>query len=112
MNLAFPSLKKLFRSEIQKELERHPVVEIGTIREKDIAHLPAPLKKYLEYCGYVNKMGAQNAKVIWQDVYLKPDRGKGWMKIDCLQFNSVAEPTRIVYMKSLIFGLIPFEGRD
>lgn len=112
MNIAFTSLKDLFRSEIQQELARHPVVEIRTIRENNIAHLPDPLKKYLNYCGYVNKMDAQNARVIWQDVYLKPDPGKAWTKMDCHQFNSVAEPTRIVYMKSHIFGLIPFEGRD
>ena len=112
MSIFLTTLKSLFISEVNQELARHRVVEIRTIREKDIAHLPDPLKKYLEYCGYVNKMDVQNARVMWQDVFLKPDREKDWMKMDCFQFNSVAEPTRIVYMKSTIYGLIPFEGRD
>lgn len=112
MRAAFTPLRNLFASEVQQELDRHPVVEIGTIREKDIAHLPDPVKRYLGYCGYINKMDVLNARVIWQDVYLKPDRNKAWMKMECFQFNSVAEPTRIAYMRSHLFGLIPFEGRD
>ncbi len=35
-----------------------------------------------------------------------------WIRLDCYQFNSVPEPTRIVYMKSRIMGVFPFEGRD
>jgi hypothetical protein len=34
------------------------------------------------------------------------------MHLECLQFNSVSKPTRIVYLKNRIFGLFPFEARD
>jgi Family of unknown function (DUF6920) len=34
------------------------------------------------------------------------------MSLDCYQFNAVRVPARIVYMKSLLAGIFPFEGRD
>jgi hypothetical protein len=48
----------------------------------------------------------------WKEAYLKRSVHGKWMPIDCYQFNSVAEPVRIVYMKSNIAGLFLFEGRD
>ena len=34
------------------------------------------------------------------------------MQLDCHQYNSVSEPTRIVYLKNNILGIFPFEARD
>lgn len=112
MTTAFSSLSNIFNSEIRAELEKYPITEIGTITEKNIIHLPEPVQRYLKHCGYLNKMQVLNAMVYWDEVYLKTNPKKDWMAIDCLQFNSVAEPTRIVYMKARLFNAIDFEGRD
>jgi hypothetical protein len=112
MNPGYISLQKLYVAEIEAELKKFPVYKPQVITENDMAFLPEPVQKYLRYCGYVGKMHVSNARVEWKDVYLKRDIGTSWMKMDCYQFNSVAEPTRIVYMKAKLLGLFPFEGRD
>jgi hypothetical protein len=106
------SLEKLYLSEIKTELAKHPPSSRDTITEKDIASLPEPVQRYFKYCGYLGKEKMTNARIEWQDFSLRLDPKKDWMNAECYQFNSVPEPTRIVYMESHIWGLFPFEGRD
>lgn len=112
MFIKYKDLQKLFVSEINEELSRFLVEAPGIITEKDIEHLPEPVKKYFRYCGLIGKNKIMNAKIEWKDVYLKRGFNEKWMSMYCSQFNSVAEPTRIVFMKAKILGMIPFEGRD
>lgn len=106
------SLEKLYLSEIKAELAKHPASLRDTITEKDIAFLPEPVQRYFKYCGYLGKEKMINARIEWKHFALRLDPKKDWMEAECAQFNSVPEPTRIVYMESNIWGLFPFEGRD
>lgn len=112
MLLKFLSLKNLFLEEIRKEIVGFSEKNTGLITPDDLRDLPDPVRKYFIYCGYVNKEKMNNATIEWSDVYLRMAPDKKWLQIECYQFNSVSEPTRIVYMKSNIAGLISFEGRD
>lgn len=105
-------MKNLYLSEVGKELAKYSNSEKGIITESDITSLPKPVQKYFHYCGYSGKEKMVNAQTEWKDVYFKMAPNKKWMKLECYQFNSVAEPIRIVYMKSKILGIFPFEGRD
>lgn len=79
---------------------------------EDISHLPAPVQRYFEYCGFIGKPVPMNAEVVWAESFIRMRPDKAWMKLKTVQFNSVEEPFRIAYMKANMFGLIPFEGRD
>lgn len=105
-------MKKLYLSEVKSEISKHPVTDIGILSEADISALPEPVKRYLAYCGFMGKPKMTNARFDWEDVQIILNPGKGWIPLECYQFNFVPEPARIVYMKSKIAGLIPFEGRD
>lgn len=106
------SMKNLYLSEVRKELTKYSSYETDIITEKDIASLPEPVQKYFRHCGYLGKEKMINTEVKWEEAYIKMSPDKNWTRLDCYQFNSVPEPTRIIYMKSSILGIFPFEGRD
>jgi len=79
---------------------------------EDISHLPAPVQRYFEHCGFIGKPVPMNAEVVWAESFIRMRPDKDWMKLKTIQFNSVEELFRIAYMKANMFGFIPFEGRD
>jgi hypothetical protein len=105
-------LKKNYEAERAAEIKQYGNALSGLITEEDIAHLPAPVQRYFRVCGFIGREKMSNAQTTWKNVYLKRDVGAKWMPISCYQFNSVAEPMRIAYMKGRIFGLLSMEGRD
>ncbi len=111
-NITIMSLKQTFISEVNHELQKHPIVENGLISEKEISRLPSPVQKFFHFCGYTGKPKMSNVQILWKDVFLKMSPEKDWTAIKCYQFNAVAPPARLVFMKSKIGGLFPFEGRD
>jgi len=105
-------MKDLYVSEVRKELAKYSNCANYIITENDIEPLPEPVQKYFRYCGYTGQEKMNNAEIEWEDVFFRISANKKWMSLKCYQFNSVPEPTRIVYMKSRIMGIFPFEGRD
>jgi hypothetical protein len=105
-------LKDLFLEEIREEIEKFPPGNERLFTEKDIEHLPVPVQNYIRGCGYIGKPFMINARINWKDVYFKRNGNANLLKLECFQFNSTSEPCRIVYMKSRLAGIFPFEGRD
>ncbi len=112
MGVKYRFLKDLFSAEIKEEIKKFPPSDNSPLSEEDIAHLPDSVKNYIRSCGYVGKPRTDNARIFWKDVSFKRSKTAQWLKLDCLQFNSVPEPCRIVYMKSFLGFIFPFEGRD
>ncbi len=109
---SYGSLKKIYLSEIKIDIEKHSDFPTETIKEKDIATLPKPVQRYFRYCGYIGKVKMINAKIEWGNIIFKRAPNSKWMRLNCHQYNSVSEPTRIVYLKNNILGVFPFEARD
>jgi hypothetical protein len=104
-------MKKIFLSQVQTELEK---CKIGNeiLKEEEISNLPEPVQHYFKSCGYLGKEKMSSAEFIWGDVNFKMGVEKPWLKIKYQQNNFVTEPSRIAYIYSKMFGLIPFEGLD
>jgi len=105
-------LKKNYKAERAAEIARYGNTFSGVFAEEDIAPLPVPVQRYFRVCGFIGREKMSNVQTSWKNVYLKRDVGAKWMPISCYQFNSVAEPMRLAYMKGRFFGLLPLEGRD
>ncbi len=103
------SMKKLFASEVQQELDK-TTFSTEVFTEEDFASLPAPIERYFRHLGFVDQPKMSNAKIIFNEVAF--NNGTMDLKLYSEQFNFVQEPTRIVYMMAKIGGVIPFEGRD
>ncbi|MEA5047074.1 MAG: DUF6544 family protein [Eubacteriales bacterium] len=78
--------------------------------ENDIAGLPAPVQRYLRYCGYLGTPKMSCIRIDYRNVDFV-FRGKKPIKIDYTQYDFVDRPGRIAYIDSSMFG-IPFEGID
>ncbi|MCL4253402.1 MAG: hypothetical protein KJ043_06450 [Anaerolineae bacterium] len=107
-------MKNLYQTEMRDEIASyaHLIKDIGIFTQADIAHLPMPLQRYFEMCGYIGTPKMVNAEVLWADSAIKMGVDKPWMPLKTYQFNSVPRPFRIAYMQAKIMGIIPFEGRD
>jgi len=107
------SMKKLYQSEMRDEIAKYAHMRRDEVfTEADIAHLPMPIQRYFDYCGYIGKPKMVNAEVVWSDSAIKMGIDKPWMPLKTYQFNSVPRPFRIAYMQAKVMGFIPFEGRD
>jgi hypothetical protein len=105
------ALDDLYRAEVAAEIAKHPA-PAGTITEADLAPLPPPVQRYFRSAGFVGQPRMANARLTWDEMYLKRGRHQSWMKLACSQFNSAAEPMRIALMKARLGAVIPFEARD
>ncbi len=106
------SLGRIYQAEVAAELSKHPASSPGVVTENDITRLPPPVQRYFRASGFIGKPHTVNVRISWNEMQLKRSHDAGWMKLSCLQFNSVPEPVRIALMQGRLAGMIPFEGRD
>lgn len=79
--------------------------------EEDIKDLPAPVKKYFNYCGFIGTRKMSYMKATFKNVTFKTGKDKPALMIDYTQYNLVNKPDRIAFIDSSMFG-IPFQGFD
>jgi hypothetical protein len=105
------SVKRTYENDLQAHFHSSDGSE-KVLTKEDISHLPEPIQRYFEYCGFIGQPVPMNAEIVWADSHIKMAPDKQWMKLKTIQFNSVEDPFRIAYMKARMFGVIPFDGRD
>lgn len=99
----FVSIRNIFFMDTARTLE--------VFTEEDVLHLPSPVKKYFNYCGYIGTPKMNTMKAVYKDVKFLFGKGKSPIIIDYIQYNIANEPARIAYIDSSMYG-IPFEGLD
>ena len=108
--IPYSPTKSEFRRLTRHQLTKTPA-QNGIFTPEDIAELPLPVKKYFQYCGYIGTPKMSNMKIEYNDVDFVLSGFKEKFKIKYIQYNSIAEPERIAYIRTSLFGL-PFEGID
>jgi hypothetical protein len=106
LNFLPSSFINRYKAEVKNRLPG--IHDTPVLEEKDIAHLPAPVKKYLHYTGSVGKPKILNFRAVFGGS-MKQKPGGGWMKIHSQQYNFFDDPARLFYVKASMFG-IPFDG--
>lgn len=104
-------MKRMYLAEVQNELSKSTANK-EIFSEEELLSLPAPVRRYFKYCGYIGKEKMANAEIVWDNVKFKISPNKPWAKIKYNQYNFVSEPARFAYIYTKMFGVIPFEGRD
>lgn len=102
-------MKGVFIKDKSELLERNKAYKREIFTEEVIKELPAPIKKYLRVCGYINTPIPINANVYWAESWIKMSPKKEWSKLQTIQFNSVKPIARVAYMK---FSSMPVAARD
>ena len=92
-----------YRADVTAGLKRTNKMESPLLTEIDLAHLPAPVQKYLRYVGVVNKPKVKNVKIVFEGEMR--EKGKDYFPFTSKQYNFFDEPTRLFFMKAHIFGV-------
>lgn len=109
-NIPFSPIRKQFNNDVAKEI-KSSLSSNSILTKEDIAHLPLSIRNYLEHCGYLDRPKMSYLNMEYQDVTFKQGRNGLNLIIDYSQYNFPAEPCRLAFINSKLFG-IPFEGYD
>ena len=102
------STTKTFQLKKAEEFDSQPLKAESILSEKDIAHLPECVKKYLEYTGAIGKSKPQNVYIEFDaEMFRKP--GDKPMKSQSVQYNFYGDYSRLFLMKASKMG-IPFRA--
>ncbi len=100
------SVQNRYLKTVNDEFIKQPIVEKKILAESDIAHLPAPVKKYLAYTGVIGKNKPQNVHIEFDAQMIKKP-GASPMQATSEQYNFFGNPARLFFMKASMF-LVPF----
>jgi len=99
-----PSLQESYQARLRAafaEQPHHPAAPLG---EPDLAHLPAPVQRYLRRAGAVGRPRPRNVRLEF-DARMWRAPGAAPMAATSVQHNFLARPTRLFLMKARMFGL-------
>lgn len=105
------SPKRLYINEVdQFKKEVNPSRSVFT--NDDFAHLPVPVKRFFDVCGFIGKPKYEYVEIVWNSSEIMMRPNQRWLRLKTFQHNFVTEPSRLAYMRANMLGFIPFEGRD
>lgn len=104
LTAACSSLQTEFDARLQAELRRRPATGAPALEEADLAHLPAPVQRFVRASGAVGRPRVRSFQAEFDaEMYRRP--GGAPMASTSVQYNDVAAPTRLFFMRSRMFGL-------
>lgn len=110
-SIPYSPLKSAFTADAEKLTQTYVTAQNTVITEDDIKDLPTPVQKYFRYCRFIGapKMSAMKAE--FRNVAFKQGKTGPNLMIDYTQYNFVARPQRLAFIKSSLFA-VPFDGYD
>lgn len=97
-------MKNKYLNEVRLRLQSEKTVTPGLLSEKDIAHLPEPVKKYLCLTGFVGKEKISNV-FLKASGQIRSSEKSGWMQFTSEQYNFFSHPLRAFYIKAKKMGI-------
>jgi len=98
-------------ADLAEDLMKETEAMKSRFTEDDIIGLPGPVRRHLQHCGFIGKSKMAYMKAFFPAVTFSLGRGKPAIRMAYTQYNFVAEPARIAYIDSTLYGM-PFEGID
>jgi len=97
-------LKMQYKKEVKTALGFWSIENPDLLTKEDIASLPEPVQKYINYVGAIGKPKIWNYRIemkgkMWSDEEKKP------MSITSVQYNFTKNPLRMFYIKGNMMGL-------
>jgi hypothetical protein len=100
------SLRAAYDGDVDRALARVAPVEL--ISEADLAHLPAPVQRYLRRVGVVGQPRVHNFHVQMHG-RIRNARDARWMPLTAEQYNFVDAPARLFYLNASMYT-VPVQG--
>lgn len=100
------SLRAAYEDDVDRGLAS--VAQAPPIGDADLAHLPAPVQRYLRGTGVVGQPRVRNFRVRMHG-RIRSGPGARWMPLTAEQFNFVDKPARLFYLNASML-MIPVQG--
>jgi hypothetical protein len=98
------SLQERYEERLRATFAAQPLAPAPLLTEADLGHLPPPVQRYVRRSGALGRPRVQNVRFEFDaQMYRKP--GDGPLPSSSVQYNFIAKPTRLFFMKSRMFGL-------
>lgn len=98
----------IYSGKVHSELSRQSTADEEVLKQNDIAHLPDPVRKYVNYSGAIGKSKPQNVRIAFDAEMIRKPGAKP-MKVTSEQYNFYGDFTRLFLMKAREL-LIPFHA--
>jgi hypothetical protein len=89
---------------LQAALRQPPAAPALVLTEQDIAHLPAPVQRYLRVSGSIGLPRIRNLKILF-DAEMFRKAGQAAIRGPAEQFDRFDRPRRLFFMRTRMFGL-------
>lgn len=96
-----------YQQDVKHNLARTMTLPRGLLTEDDLTPLPAPVQRYIRYCGCLGREKVVNFKAEFVGDIRSKDGP--WMPFTCEQYNFVDVPTRLFFIKAVMKG-VPADG--
>lgn len=110
-NLPYSPLKSSFARDVQSLSGIQETTSSEVFTEEETGRLPAPVRKYFRYCGFIGKPKMSYMKVAFKNVGFLQGKNSPSLVIDYTQYNFTRKPDRVALIESSKLG-IPFDGYD
>ena len=100
------SLRAAYDRDVDRALAR--VAPTESVTDADLAHLPAPVQRYLRAAGAVGQPRVRNYRVRLHG-RIRNGRDARWISLTAEQYNFVDAPARLFYLNGSMF-MIPVQG--
>jgi hypothetical protein len=97
-------LQARYQEQLRAQFSAQPLAPAATLTEADLAHLPAPVQRYLRRSGAVGQPKPRNVRVEF-DARMFRAPGAAPMRASSVQHNFFGHPARLFFMKARMFGL-------
>lgn len=100
-------MKSIYKREVARALRECKEIPRELLTEKDIAHLPEPVQKYLRFAKVLGRAKVDNV-FIKGSGRIRSKPGGGWMKFYSEQQNFFKNPFRAFYLEAYKMGIPAF----
>lgn len=107
MSLTACSMHPDFIKTVKQDFKDNNHMSADVLTEKDISHLPEPVKKYLRYTKSVGQPKVKNFRAEFTGG-MRGNPGDGYMTLESVQYNFYENPSRYFYMVARKMGLPAF----
>jgi Family of unknown function (DUF6544) len=101
------SLLSAFHRDVDRALARVAPAE-PVVTDADLAHLPAPVQRYLRTSGIVGQPRVRNFRARMHG-RIRGGRDAPWISLSAEQYNFIDEPARLFYLTGSM-SMIPVQG--
>lgn len=99
------NFEQSFRQDVAQTFEKLPVsTQEDVLTIADITHLPRPVQQYLQYTGSLGRPKVRSFQAVMHGE-MRQDEADKWFTFRAEQYNTIADPSRLFFMKARVKGL-------